>query len=260
MTVAPLDDGRQGSLVPALLLRRAIDALLPPRCPCCNAIVSGEAGLCGACWTAVDFIAPPICSRLGTPFPYDPGGPAESPAAIAHPPDYDRARAVARYTGPARVLVHALKFRDRLEAADLMASWMLRAGAELIAGTDVVVPVPLHRRRLFSRRFNQSAMLAERIVRSAGLSYLPVGLVRSKPTRQQVGLSMRERRRNVSGAFRVPPEEVAKLKDRRVLLVDDVLTTGATVNACARACRRAGAASVDVLVFARVVGDGATTI
>ncbi len=236
------------------VLRRAVDLLLPPRCLACGTITAGPPGLCGACWSGIDFIAPPYCIRLGTPFPHDPGEAAESPAAIAAPPDFDRARAVARHAGPARALIHALKFGDRLETADCLAGWMARAGAELIEACEVVVPVPLHRNRLFARRFNQSALLAERIAARAGCAYAPFALGRLKATRHQVGLTRRQRQANVSGAFSIAEHERGRIAGRRVLLVDDVLTTGATVNGCARACRKAGAERVDVLVFSRVVG------
>lgn len=231
---------------------RIVDLVLPPRCAACGSLVANP-GLCAGCWAQVDFIAAPYCQRLGTPFAYDAGEPLVSPAALADPPDYDRARAAARYDGPARALVHALKFNDRLEVADVLARQMARAGADLIADCDVVTPVPLHRRRLFSRRFNQSALLAERIARLSGRDYLPAAVERVRRTRHQVGLSAAERRRNVAGAFKIARETRPVLAGRRILIVDDVLTTGATVNACARACRRAGAAAVDVLVFARVV-------
>ncbi|MEJ8570326.1 ComF family protein [Microbaculum marinum] len=231
--------------------RRLIDLVLPQRCAACGTPGTGH-GLCGACWSGVDFIAAPVCQRLGTPFPYDPGEAVTSPAAIADPPDFGRARAVARYDGPARALVRSLKFQDRMELAGLMAGLMVRSGQELLETCDVVVPIPLHRRRLFGRRFNQAAALAGRIAGLAGCDYQPMAVQRVKSTRHQVGLSAAERRRNVAGAFRVAVEARPLVEGRRVVLVDDVLTTGATANACARACLRAGAAGVDVLVFARV--------
>ena len=170
--------------------------------------------------------------------------------AIADPPAYARARAAVRYDEVARTMVQALKYGDRLDLAPTMGRWMARAGGELLSETDVIVPVPLHWRRLWARRCNQSALLAKII---AGR---PVGyhsLKRVKATPQQVGLSRAERALNVQGAFKVMPGGKAEIARRRVLLIDDVLTSGATVDVCTRALLRAGANSVDVLVFARVV-------
>lgn len=238
----------------------ALDVVLPPRCGSCEDLVASGIGLCGDCWSRVEFIGPPLCDRLGVPMPYDAGPGALSAAALADPPLYDRARSVAVYRGPARDLVHRLKFSDRLELADMMAGMMARSGHDLEASAEVVVPVPLHRRRLLSRRFNQSALLAMGIARRYTLPHEPTALDRVRPTRHQLGLSASERRRNVASAFAVSEARRDRIAGRRVLLVDDVMTTGATVEACTRALRRAGAAGVDVLVFARVVTGEDTAI
>lgn len=195
----------------------------------------------------------PYCERLGTPFPYDMGDGAESPEAIADPPPFRRCRAVAAFDDVARRLVHGLKYRDRLELATWMGEWMVRAGAELVADADLVVPVPMHRRRLWLRRFNQSANLAAAAASASGKPWATAALLRTRPTRQQVGLTAGERDRNVRGAFKVPDDQRLGVAGRSILLIDDVYTTGATVKAATRALVRAGAASVDVLVFARVV-------
>lgn len=179
-----------------------------------------------------------------------------SPAAIADPPDFTRARAVVLYNEVARLLVHRLKYKDRTDLALTMARWMMRASDGLLEEADVVLPVPLHRRRLVWRRYNQSAELARAICRLSERLYGPDVLIRRRATRQQVGLSATARQANVRGAFAVRPEQKPMLAGRRILLVDDVLTTGATVNAAARVLRRAGAASVDVLTFARVAEPG----
>lgn len=193
---------------------------------------------------------------MGTPFDHDMGPDFLSGEAIADPPPFRRARAAVVYSGVARRMVQGLKFADRTDLAPWMARWMLRAAAELVADADIVVPVPLHRRRFFSRRFNQSAELARALVRLTDLGYAPEALVRQRVTRQQVGLGAREREANVRGAFTVPPEKKAVVEGRSVILVDDVYTTGATAKAATRALLRAGASAVDVLTFARVLpGD-----
>ena len=230
-----------------------LDLAMPPQCLACDTPVAGRGALCPACWSKLALIEKPYCARLGIPFAYDLGPGALSAEAIADPPPFDRCRAVAIYDDIARALVHGLKYRDRLDLAGWMAEWMLRAGSELIADAAVVVPVPLHRRRLWGRRFNQSAVLARTLSEAAGKPFSPMALTRVRATAQQVGLSASERDRNVRGAFQVAPTAKMAIAGRRVLLVDDVLTTGATARAATRALLRGGAAAVDVLVFARVV-------
>jgi ComF family protein len=230
----------------------AVDVALPRLCPGCREPV-GDAGLCAPCWSKLSFIARPYCERLGTPFAFDGGPGLISMEAIADPPAYQRARAAVRYDDVARTLVHAFKYGDRLDLAPTLGRWMASAGRELLADADALVPVPLHWRRLWTRRFNQSALLAEVIGRNAAVPVVHGALKRIKPTPQQVGLSQAERASNMQGAFRVPAEGKAAVAGRKLVLVDDVLTSGATVDACARTLLRAGAANVDVLVFARVV-------
>ena len=237
----------------AMLVRQMADAALPPHCLACQRPVARLGSLCPTCWGELRLIERPYCARLGIPFTYDLGAGALSAEAIADPPPFDRCRAVAAFDDVARKLVHGLKYRDRMELARWMGSWMARAGAELTADADLVVPVPLHRRRLWWRRFNQSAMLAKAIAGATTKPFAAAALVRVKATRQQVGLTAGERDRNVAGAFRVPADERPAGAGRRVLLVDDVYTTGATVKAATRALLRAGAGGVDVLVFAQVV-------
>jgi ComF family protein len=231
----------------------ALDAALPPLCPSCGDAVGGGSGLCANCWSKLSPIARPFCERLGVPFAYDPGPGILSMQAIADPPAYARARAAVRYDEIARALVHALKYSDRLDLAPVMGRWMARAGSELFGQADVIVPVPLHWRRLWARRFNQSAELAKVVAGIAGLPVVHGVLNRVKPTPQQVGLSKSERAANVQGAFKVSADGKEDVAGRRVILVDDVLTSGATVDACARALLRGTAAEVSVLVFARVV-------
>jgi ComF family protein len=233
-------------------MRPLLDVGLPPLCPACRELVRDSAALCPACWSKLNFITRPYCERLGIPFAYDPGPGILSMEAIANPPAYGRARAVVRFDEVARSLVHALKYGDRLDLAPPLGRWMAKAGDELLAGADALVPVPLHWRRLWARRFNQSAALANAI---SGIVDVPVtmALKRVRATAQQVGLTKTERAHNVQGAFRVPPAGKPEVVGRRLVIVDDVLTSGATVDACARALLRAGAHEVNVLVFARVV-------
>jgi len=231
----------------------ALDAALPPLCASCRTPLANLGGLCPACWSRVSFIAPPYCERLGIPFTYDPGPGILSMEAIADPPAYGRARAAVRYDDIARDLVHRLKYGDRLDLATSMGQWMARAGRALLDDADALVPVPLHWRRLWGRRFNQAAALAGVVASDAGVPLLTAVLRRVRATSQQVGLSRSARAVNVQGAFAVTQVGKAAIYGKQLVLVDDVLTSGATVDACARALLRAGARNVDVLVFARVV-------
>jgi ComF family protein len=230
----------------------ALDIALPTLCVACRESVAGE-GVCAACWSKLSFIAKPYCPRLGIPFIYDPGPDLLSMEAIASPPAYSRARAAVRYDDVAKTLVHALKYQDRTDLAPTIGRWMARAGGELLAGADALVPVPLHWRRAWHRRYNQSGALAAVIARQSGVKLKAELLQRSRATEQQVGLSRAQRASNVQGAFRIPPERQSEVLGARIVLIDDVLTSGSTVDACARALLRAKAAQVDVLVFARVV-------
>ncbi len=236
---------------------RLADFLLPPQCACCGEVIEKTGALCAECWQQIDFIEKPCCDILGIPFPYDlEAGENQgilSAAAIAAPPRYARARAAARFDGMARRLVHNLKYRDALECAPLMGRWMARASAELLEQSHVIIPVPLYRMRLWLRRSNQAALLAGEVGRQSGLPVYERVLERNRATRSQVGLGLEERRRNVAGAFIVAPRCRDIIKGKTVLLVDDVITTGATIDACSRALLRAGALQVNVAVFARVV-------
>jgi ComF family protein len=237
----------------------ALDVALPPLCPACREPVR-DRGLCAPCWSKLSFIARPFCERLGIPFAYDPGPGLLSMEVIADPPCYHRARAAVRYDDVARALVHAFKYGDHQELAPMLGRWTAHAGRELLAEADALLPVPLHWSRLWARRFNQSASLAEAISAASGIPVTHTALKRVKATVHQVGLSKPERSGNVQGAFRVPENGKIEVAGRRLVLIDDVLTSGATADACARALLRAGAANIDVLVFARVVAGGRTPI
>lgn len=237
----------------ARLAAKAADVLLPPLCLSCRASVAGHGGLCPSCWARVNFIEPPVCDRLGIPLPYATDETLVSAAAMGDPPVYDRARAAARHDETMRALVRDLKYRDRQEGVALFGRWLVHAGRALLPGAGLLVPVPLYRLRLWSRRFNQSALLADAVSARTGLPADPFALARTRRTTSQIGLTPDQRRRNVAGAFAVPPARRRHIEGRAVILVDDVITTGATANACALALKRAGAARVDVLALARIV-------
>jgi ComF family protein len=209
-------------------------------------------GLSAEAWSRIRFIENPVCDGCGAPQPYETGEGVRCPGCLSRPRAYDRARAAMVYDDASRDLVLRLKRADRTDLGGLFALWLLRAARDLIEGADAVTPVPLHPLRLISRRFNQAAEIARPFARRAGLGYLPGALVRGRPTPSQAGRSGAARRSNVAGAFAVPRRAWPAIEGRRLILVDDVLTTGATAEACARALRAAGAASVDVAAVARV--------
>jgi ComF family protein len=237
------------------VLAACADIVVPPCCLVCRTPLGAHQLLCASCWREVHFIRPPLCDVLGMPLPFDTGERMVSAAAAARPPAYDRARAVAHFSGSMRTLIHQLKYADRHDARALCGRWLAEAARDLVAGIDAVVPVPLSRLRLLARRYNQAAILAQELSRHTGLA-VDLGLLeRARFTRAQVGLTRDQRRRNLAGAFLVAPHRRDWLAGRSVLLVDDVVTTGATVEACARALKRAGAARVDVAALAMVTNE-----
>ena len=229
-----------------------VNLLTPPKCLSCRKNVQQGASLCTACWLKLTYLEDPVCDVLGLAFAYDQGAGALSAAALADPPPWDRGRAAVLYDEAAKGLVQALKYRDATEAGLFMARMMARAGRELLAEADYILPVPLHRSRLWKRRFNQSAFLAKPIAAVAAKTYATDILLRVLPTRQQVGLNAAARHKNVKKAFVVPFEKQALIAGKTILLVDDVRTTGATLAACATALKNAGAVRVYVLCFALV--------
>lgn len=240
-------------------IRAAFDMILPPRCLACGAVVAGDGLLCAACWSRTRFLSPPLCVCCGRPFdlPPDPmPRPARCLACIAVPPRFERARAALVYDAASRPLVLRYKHGDQTSATPGLATMMRRAGQELIAAADLIAPVPLHRWRLLRRQYNQAALLAQAIGRAERVPVIPDLLIRQRATASQGGLGRRQRRRNVAGAFAVRPGAKTLIAGKRVLLIDDVLTTGATLDSCARTLRRAGAAAVDCLTLARRPGPG----
>jgi ComF family protein len=223
----------------APLGRALLNAVLPPRCAACGTTVEEGGALCPECWRGIRFLAPPACACCGYPFEYAVPDETLCAACTRQPPEFERARAVFAYDDASRGLVLAFKHADRTQDAPAFGRWLVRAGAELLPDADLIVPVPLHRWRLFHRRYNQSALLAQAVGRLSGRSVAVDLLVRRRRTRSQGRMSRLGRLRNVQGAFVVRDRWRGRLQGRRVLLVDDVLTTGA--------------AAVDVLTLSRVV-------
>lgn len=229
------------------------DLLYPPGCAACGASTGSHRSLCPRCWSTIRFVERPYCEVMGSPFTHDLGAGILSAEAIADPPPFDRLRSAAIHDGVVRDLVHGLKYRDRIDLARMMAEWMLRASDGAVAGCYALIPVPLHRTRLFSRKFNQAAELARHLAVLSGKPLLPATLVRIKRTSQQVGLGARARQDNVRGAFALARHRDNDVFGRRIVLIDDVYTTGATVAAATRVLKKAGAADVTVLTFARAL-------
>lgn len=242
---------RVGELLVALA-RAAADTIVPPLCLNCRKPLGSHDAICAACWRQIRFIGQPLCDRLGIPLTFDTGATTVSAAALADPPEWDRARAAALFGPVVREMIHAFKYNDRHDARRLFGRWLTGAGRELLPDADVLVPVPLHRWRLIGRKFNQAQLLAGEISILTRLAVDPFVLERVKATPSQVGLSEAERRHNLSGAFRLRPGAKARIEGAKVVLIDDVITTGSTAAACARVLRRAGAARVDVLALAMV--------
>jgi len=235
--------------------RTVVDAVLPPCCLACGEVVGEPDSLCGRCWAGITFFAPPWCARCGLPFPYPMGEDALCADCVRERQAWERARAVLRYDKRSRRLVIGLKHADRTHMARAFGRWMQRAGGEVLDGADLLIPVPLHWTRLFQRRYNQAALLAQAIHRAGGPPVAADWLVRRRRTPSQGRLGPLARERNVRSAFAL--RQGCSVAGKRVVLVDDVMTTGATAAECARVLRRAGAASVGVLTLARAVRTGA---
>lgn len=236
-------------------LRLGLDFALPPRCPGCGAITSEPHRFCLECWHKLSFLGDPCCARCGLPFAYDTGDSAQCGSCLADPPPFDRLRAAVAYGEVSRQVVLKLKYNGRPGLAETLAHFMLRH-VEMASDDPLLVPVPLHRWRIWTRGYNQAALIVSALSRRTGLGCGLESLRRTRATPSLRGMGRRERARAVRGAFEVPDWARSRLAGRRVLLVDDVYTSGATAAACARALKRGGAASVEILCWARVVPTG----
>ena len=241
------------SALPRRLARTVVDGLLPPCCLGCGAGVERQGTLCADCWKGLTLLGPPCCACCGYPFPYAAEDGAVCAACSRLPPVFDAARAVFRYDDASRDLILRFKHADETHGAAFFGAWLARAGDALCARSDLIAPVPLHRWRLLARRYNQAALLAGALARTVDRPLAVDLLQRRRHTPSQGRLSPPARRRNVRAAFVLRGRWTERVQDRRVLLVDDVYTTGATVEECARVLRRAGAAGVDVVTLARVI-------
>ncbi len=233
--------------------RVLLDLVLPYRCAACGDIVAGEPGFCADCWKKLSFITRPQCSQCGEPFELAVAAGTRCGACLAQPPAWSAARAVWRYEDAAREPILRLKYGDRTDLVQLFARYLAPKLPELGDAASLILPVPLHRWRLFQRTFNQSGLLVQALQRQTGWPASLSALRRIRRTRPQQGLSRADRLKNVRAAFDVPPDQRALIKGRAIILVDDVITTGATLDACARVLLRTGAADVKVLTLARVV-------
>ena len=251
-----LQDGALGGLwEPGARLKSAgrglLDLIFPPLTLDPGARPQSP-GLSAEAWSRIVFIDGPVCDGCGAPFEFSLGPGVRCAACEAKPRAFHRARAACVYDEASRDPILQLKHADRLDLAPLLARWVSRAADLLVEEADAIVPVPLHRGRLFHRKFNQAAEIARTLAALRRRLYLPDALARARETASQGGKSGQARRRNVAGAFTVPPGRRRQVEGRNILLIDDVLTTGATAEGCARALRAAGASRVDLAVVARV--------
>jgi len=235
--------------------RLVADMVYPPRCPSCQSYVAADGNFCVPCFQKLQMIEAPLCACCGIPFVIAVEADTLCPSCLDDRPVFDVARAALVYDAVSAPLVTALKFNDQWANLARYVQLMLRAGKPVFADADMLVPVPLHWRRLLRRKFNQSALLAYGISRETGLPCMPELLQRTLYTKPQMRMSREERLKNVKHAFAVPETMQEMLRNKIVVLIDDVVTTGATANACAKALKKAGAKEVRVLALARTVKE-----
>ncbi len=235
--------------------RLVADMVYPPRCPSCQTYVAADGNFCAECFHKLRMIDAPMCACCGIPFVIAVDAYTRCPECLDTPPEFDVARAALVYDAVSAPLVAALKFNDQWASLERYVVMMLRAGKPIFEGADMLVPVPLHWRRLLRRKFNQSALLAYGLSRASGIECAPEMLQRIIYTKPQMRMTRQQRLTNVKRAFAVPETVHEMLHNKVVVLVDDVVTTGATANACAKALKKAGASEVRVIALARTVKE-----
>ncbi len=234
------------------IIHQIVDLILPPRCVITGEIVDRPGMLSSTSWKDLQFIDAPFCARCGQPFDFETEADMMCGGCIDEPPEFDIARSALVYNDTSRGLILAFKHGDRLQLVRSFTGWLNRAGQDILTETDIVVPVPLHRKRLWSRRYNQSAILARHLAKhNADITYAPSLIQRTRATPPQKGLTRKERAENMRAAFLVDIQD--DLAGKSITLIDDVYTSGATLNACANALKKAGAKQVFALTIARVL-------
>lgn len=234
-------------------LSNLLDLLFPPQCLNCDTIVPTHGTLCMGCWQKIQFISDPVCAACGLPFDYDIGSHALCGQCLHVRPSYTHARAVFRYDEHSHKLITRFKYSDQTGFAKTYGVWLAKAGTDLLKQTDIIIPVPMHYFRFVRRHFNQSALLAQELARKTGIDYIPDALWRHKYTIPQLGLSKKGRKDNVKGAFSINRRYAETIKNKNILLVDDVMTTGSTIEQCAKTLLKSDAMRVNILTLARTV-------
>lgn len=231
----------------------ALDTILPPRCALSGEAVDRQGMIVAKAWADLDFIADPMCETCGFPFEFEVEKGSLCTSCLSHPPPFEQVRCALKYNDASRQLILGFKHADKIHNVLAFVPWMRRAGADMLAQADMLMPVPLHRWRLIGRHYNQAAIIAQALSRDTGVKHLPAGLKRVRATPSQGYLKAKERHKNVKRAFAVNPRYMAAVKGKHIVLIDDVYTTGATVKECTKTLLKAGAGRVDVLTLARVV-------
>ncbi|MGH1403466.1 MAG: ComF family protein [Alphaproteobacteria bacterium] len=242
-----LDQGRRRII-------QIVDTVLPPRCPVTGDIVEAQGTISAKAWTGIEFVSSPYCMRCGVPL-YTGHQEEECLKCLDYPPEFDSARTALRYNDVSRDLILGFKHGDKTHIVSSFVPWLTRAGGVLFERADYLIPVPLHPWRLLSRRYNQAAIMSAALSKACGVEDLPSALRRTRSTASQGHLGMQARAKNVRKAFDVAPAYIKRLSGKSVILIDDVYTSGATVNECARVLKENGVSHVYVLTLARVIKE-----